>query len=356
MKKLALTLIFSVTALTLLVTASFNPALSQICIAQTQPSAPFSVIWITDTQYLSESYPAYFDNLTQWIVDNRATYNVQMVIHTGDIINDPDNLTEWENANKSMSLLLNAGIPYCWDAGNHDYDWSGTDLWMGSQFTAFSPQAMQSKTYWVSDDLDGENTAVNFTSGGSTFIVINIAFDANSTVLAWANNLLNEYPQAHAIVATHAFINQQCSYDAWALNLKKTVLDTHPNVFLTLNGHYHPSADNFTEVGGRWQLVYNQQDASSGMGADAARILTFNVAKGTITVQTYSQLTNQFLKDPADNFTLKTSFRNDAAAAGNVPEFSSGIFAFAASSAAVVVCLIVVGRRIRFRAVDRRRN
>ncbi len=45
-----------------------------------------------------------------------------MVIHTGDIVNDEANQTEWANANESMSMLLNNGIPYCWDAGNHDYD------------------------------------------------------------------------------------------------------------------------------------------------------------------------------------------------------------------------------------------
>ncbi len=91
---------------------------------------------------------------------------------------------------------------------------------------------------------------------------MNIAYHANDSVLSWANNLLNDYPKSHVIVATHAFIDQQCNYDSWALNFKKTVLDTHPNVFLTLNGHYHPAGDNQTEVGGRYELLFNQQDAS----------------------------------------------------------------------------------------------
>ena len=151
-----------------------------------------------------------------------------MVIHTGDIINDDANLTEWANANESMSILLNNDIPYCWDAGNHDYD---SSCWIGNQFTAFNPQTMQSKPYWVSDDFEGMNTAVHFNVNGWDCLIINIAYHANDTVLAWANNLLNAYPQSHAIVATHAFINQQCTYDSWALNFKKTVLDTHPTCF-----------------------------------------------------------------------------------------------------------------------------
>ena len=52
----------------------------------TMAEANFSIVWITDTQYLSKSYPAYFDNLCRWIVAHRNVYNVKMVVHTGDIV------------------------------------------------------------------------------------------------------------------------------------------------------------------------------------------------------------------------------------------------------------------------------
>ena len=72
---------------------------------------------------------------------NVETYNVKMVIHTGDIVDTEGNRTQWLNANQSMSILLNNGIPYCWDAGNHDYN---STCWIGYQFGAFNPQIMQS--------------------------------------------------------------------------------------------------------------------------------------------------------------------------------------------------------------------
>ncbi len=272
------------------------------------PGAPssFSIIWIGDTQYLSESYPSYYDNLCNWIVNNNATYNIKMVIHTGDIVNVPDDTAQWTNANQSMSILLNSGIPYCWDAGNHDYD---TDLWIGNQFTAFNPSVMQTKPYWVSDAFDGLNTAVRFNVDGWDCLIINSAFHANDTVLAWANSLLDAYPTAHAIVATHGYIDQRCSRDTWALNLKNTVLDTHPNVFLTLSGHYHPTTGARTLSGNRNELLFNEQDAASKMGADSARILTFDLAKNTIAVQTYEIYKGQFLTDGNNNFTLTTNFQ-----------------------------------------------
>ena len=46
----------------------------------------FSIFWITDTQFLSESNPALFKMLNNWIVDNWARFNGKMVIHTGDVV------------------------------------------------------------------------------------------------------------------------------------------------------------------------------------------------------------------------------------------------------------------------------
>ena len=108
---------------------------------------------IGDTQFLSSSYPQLFTDTTNWIVNNAASYNLKMVVHTGDIvdningtpaISDP---VQWSRANTSMSLLLNAGIPYCWDAGNHDQipwnDANGT--WIGSSYAAFNATNMHAK-------------------------------------------------------------------------------------------------------------------------------------------------------------------------------------------------------------------
>jgi hypothetical protein len=236
-----------------------------------------------------------------------------MVLHTGDIVNQEDNRTQWANANQSMSLLLANQIPYCWDAGNHDYNAS---CWIGNQYSAFNPDVMQAKTYWVSDDFEGLNTAVHFNVEGWDCLIVNIAFLANDSVLAWANSLLDANPQSHVIVATHAYLDLQGKYDSWATNFKNTLLQTHPEVFLALSGHYHPATGNRMRVGDRDELLFNQQDADDQMGAASARILTFDTAKGTIAVQTYVLDNNQFLQDPANNFTLTTTFGKDSSNEG----------------------------------------
>lgn len=307
--------------------ASINNVQAQIGSAV----SPFSIIWISDTQHLSEHSPAYYDNLCQWIVENNQTYNVKMVVHTGDLVEMEDDTIQWENANHSMSILLENDIPYCWDAGNHDYN---EYLWIGNQYVAFNTSIMEQKPYWVNQTSDGKSTAVHFSVSGWDCLIINIAYHADDTVLNWAENLLTSYPDSHVIVATHAYINPQCKYDFWATNLKN-ILDRYPNVFLTLSGHYYfPTYTNRTQSGNRYELMFDMQNIDEEeLGASTARILIFNLVECSLSVQTYAVYANQFLVDNDNNFIL---YIKNAVPDGlfEAPEYSFG------AVVALVACFI----------------
>jgi hypothetical protein len=310
--------------------------------ANAAAGSSFSIIWITDTQYLAESNPQLNDNLSRWIVDNAAAYNVKMVIHTGDIVNDEGNLTQWQNANQSMGILLDSGIPYTWNAGNHDYN---SSYYVGNQYAAFNPDFLSSKSYWVSTEYSGMSNAVFFNASGFQCLIVNLVYDANDTALTWANGVLDQYPDAHAIVAAHEYLDKQCKYDDWAEALKEKVLDTHANVFLTLSGHFYPTPGNRTRVGDRDELLFNQQDAYSKQGAASARILTFNPDEGIIKVQTYSVYLNGFVDDSNNNFTLNTTFHNDAAGGSGFPLVWAVVGAILVM-VVVVGCVFFVKRRL----------
>jgi hypothetical protein len=325
-------------SLALLVLFSF--AFIGVCLAQTAaPADKFSIIWITDTQYLSESYPLYYDSLCRWIVENKETYNVKMVVHTGDMVEDEFNQTDWTNANHAMSLLLENGVPYCWNAGNHDYN---TTYWIGNQYTAFNPSVMASKSYWVGDKFDGQNTAVKFSVSGKDFLVVNVAYQANETAIAWCNEVLNAYPNASAIVGAHMYLNTTGGYNAkgkddvtWATVFKEPVLDPHSNVFLTLSAHYYPTSGARTQVGGRHELMFNRQVDDSEMGAASLRILTFDIDEKVIDVKTFVIYANTFLDDSNNQFTLQTEFCNSA-----IPEFH--VWVIAVLSVAILPLVLAV--------------
>jgi hypothetical protein len=309
----------------------------------------FSVIWITDTQYLSESRPTYYDSLCRWIVNNAEKYKVKMVIHTGDIVEDEGNRTQWENANKSISILLDADIPYCWNAGNHDYN---ETCWIGNQYYAFNPEVMATKPYWVDDKLDGQNTAIQFSADDWNFLVINVAYEASDDVLDWANSLLDEYPESHAFVGAHVYLNTTGGYSGkgrdspdWPINFRNKVLDAHSNVFLTLSAHHHPASGSRAQVGGRHELMFNRQDSDGQMGAASLRILSFDLVQGKIDVQTYLLYANYFLEDSNNQFTLTTKFYNDATPddASLVEESEFPVVPVAFLSVAVVAAVLIVG-------------
>jgi cell division protein FtsB len=287
----------------------------------------FSVVQITDTQFLSDTNPDLFNGLNSWIVDNNQPLNLTMVIHTGDIVEVANLKDDWENANNAMMQLYNNSIPYTWNAGNHDqlnnsYVGGGNPdgSWIGGNYPAFNVTVMRQQPYWAGDIADGKNTAVKFTYDNYHFMVINIEYDADQTVLDWMQTLLKCNPNVNVIVAAHNFLNGDGGYGytlnpadvTWATNFEK-LLNKYPNVFMTLNGHNvgdGGSAYN-KKVGHREEIYFNMQENDSKTGAATARIYTFNMsnpANPVVNAYTYQTFgTPQYLTDPKDQFNFSTS-------------------------------------------------
>ena len=305
----------------------------------------FSVIQITDTQYLTDpqylgdSVPNLFNGLTSWIVDNSHALNVTMVVHTGDIVQVANSTIDWSNANNAMMQLYNNSVPYCWNAGNHDQlnntaetgGGNPNGSWLGGNYPAFNATAMRKQPYWVGDISDGKNTAVQFTYDNYHFMIINIEYNANSTVLGWMQTLLKCNPNVNVIVATHNFLNGNGTYGgnrnpndiAWATNFEN-LLNHYPNVFMTLNGHDANSGGSAynKKVGNREEIFFNLQENDSKQGAATARIYAFdmrNPANLVVTVCTYQTFgTPQYLTDPKDQFSFSTNLTAYSAPTVNI--------------------------------------
>jgi predicted MPP superfamily phosphohydrolase len=78
----------------------------------------FSFIQVTDTQFAQA--PA-VNSIVNFILNNETQYNIQYVIHTGDIVWEHDNVTSWDIMNSTFSRLKGQ-VPFGWLAGNHDYN------------------------------------------------------------------------------------------------------------------------------------------------------------------------------------------------------------------------------------------
>ena len=185
----------------------------------------FSIFWITDTQFLSESNPALFRMLNNWIVDNWARFNGKMVIHTGDIVQNGPVAEEWdERRRRDVDTFLQNKIPYTWCAGNHDDFVNGdaTSGWIGNQQAhVLDPSVVSSQVnslpyaHWVGDYHEAMNTAVSFSANGLNFLVVNVEWNAQPDVLQWVGGILDDpaYANHHVIIAPHAYIDASGSLD-----------------------------------------------------------------------------------------------------------------------------------------------
>jgi len=300
----------------------------------------FSIFWITDTQFLSESNSALFRELTDWIVSNWSTYNGKFVIHTGDIVQTGDQQVEWENANEAMATLVQNGIPYTWCAGNHDDLLGGNSAsgWKGNLWApAFNPSLaglqmnLLQHASWVDDYHDGMNTAAAFTANGLNFLVVNIEWNAQPDALEWVGGLLDNpaYADHRVIIAPHAYMNAfglhptlSTGIDlAGFVNGLTALMDKHSsNVFLTLNGHYATECGykTPTPANNRSALMFDRQDCTdnpsnpAGQGIDSATKTTPDVAKvggSSVTILNFDTVNNRINVSTYDVNTTK--WRND---------------------------------------------
>ena len=301
--------------ITLLLTCLVNFPEEIMVTAESQASLDdqFSIIQITDTQYLSQSFPKLFDNLTTWIANNSNLYNLKMVVHTGDIVDNWNSTSEWINANNSMSILLNHGIPYCWNSGNHDQRSNNPNLdWAGSNYLAFNGTFMASKSYWVESVFNSKNTAVQFSFNSYNFLIINVEYSANSSVFAWMKSLLDNSSGSNVIIATHDYLNSTAGYGfyenppAWE-NKLNTLLNEYSNIFLTLSGHDFYSGANKTRINNREEIFFNRQSFDNTTGAATARIYTFDMTSMQVIARTYVIYDQTFLTDPFNQFTFDVS-------------------------------------------------
>src|SRR5665647_576432 len=233
-----------------------------------------------------------------------------MVVHTGDIINEYYDTSQWQDANTGMSILSNSGVPYVWCAGNHDQ--TTNNGWVGDQYSAFNPSSFRNNSYWAGDCFEGKNTAAKFSVGNYNFLVIDIEAFANDSTLNWMRGLLNTYSNLNynIVVATHVYLASpngdfvnSIGDGTWEAKLQ-TLLNQYPKVFMTLNGHCggDPAVNVHNQVNGRTQIEYDRQETDNRQGACSVRIYTFDLNSQTVTVSTYSVWDNLWITDSRDSF------------------------------------------------------
>ncbi|MBP2681620.1 MAG: phosphohydrolase, partial [Candidatus Krumholzibacteriota bacterium] len=285
---------------------------------------PFSLVDIPDTQHYTAGMfggsPAIFRAQTRWIVDNTDSLNLAFVNHTGDCVNDGDEVpAEWDSAWTAMSLLedtsatgLPHGLPYSVSVGNHDQSPNGDPGGTTAGYNrVFGADHFAGRPYYGGHfGSNNDNSFSLFSASGFDFIVVSLEYDMwpDTCGLEWADSLLGAYSTRWAIVSAHCLITLgdpgtftpqgQATYDA---------LKDNPNLFLMLCGHYHEDARRYDTFEGRTVhtvLADYQMDPNGGDGW--LRVMKVYPDENVIRVKTYSPWLDEFEADAdsTSQFTL----------------------------------------------------
>ena len=263
----------------------------------------FAMAWETDTQYYSESFPYHYDNMNQWIADNAEEWKIKYVFHTGDIVDDCDMKGEWVNADHSMKILDNAGIPYGVLAGNHDV-YAGAENY-GDYWKYFGEDRFAGRDYYGGSYKNNLGHYDLISQGGQDFIMLYMSWDIYENELNWMNEVLAKYPDRKAILAFHRYIGVgagEQKLDYTGKLIQNEVVKKNKNVIAVIDGHYHGASlqtDAFDDDGDGvnertvYQICTDYQSDAEG-GSEYIKFLYFDIANGKIYVNSYSPYRDDF--------------------------------------------------------------
>ncbi len=153
-----------------------------------------------------------FASRVDWIAANVEKENIAFVSHVGDIV-DYRNAAQWSFASNQMAKL-DGKVPYGISPGNHDI--GGADT---TEFNTWFPRARYETNAWYAGAFGGYVNAKGkkvcagnadscqlFEAGGMKFVVLHLECNAPAPVLAWADEMLDQYADRSAIICTHMYL------------------------------------------------------------------------------------------------------------------------------------------------------
>lgn len=293
----------------------------------------FTVIVLPDTQYYAESYPEIFEDQAAWIVDQAESRNIVFVVHEGDIVEHYDDDGEWQVADAMLSMIERV-VPLSVLPGNHDMS-ADRDT---ANFNAVFPAERFVDQDWYGGgypDGTNDNSYQLFEAGGydfglfqlrpERFLIVNLLFCPTRDVVEWADGILKQYPDRHAILVTHAYLNHRGNRHVHQASggcvdpqantqyLFDELIYPNPNVLIVLSGHEYQPERAYgeayrvdTNIAGEavHQMLADYQRRVNG-GDGWLRILGFNRELGEVIVRTYSPTVGSYERDEDSDFSFE---------------------------------------------------
>jgi 3',5'-cyclic AMP phosphodiesterase CpdA len=295
------------------------------------------IVLLPDTQTYAEKFPEVLDSQINWIL--REQKNIDWVLQQGDLTQN-NNDKEWKVIQAAFQQL-DGKVPYVLAAGNHDMG-SGpgkfADVRNTSLYNQYFPIEKMQKLKGFGGTFEPgkiENAWYQFETGGTKWLVLTLEFGPRDKVLDWASGVIRNHPERLVILNTHSYMysdsTRQGVGDSWrpqnygvgkdsadeAVNdgemIWEKLIKKFPNTRFVFSGHILRSGVgtlvSFNEAGNPvYQFLANYQEGVKGSikgGNGWLRIVDLDFRKKRIYVRTYSPYINEWMKDPAHEFTIR---------------------------------------------------
>ncbi|MGC6494384.1 MAG: metallophosphoesterase [Myxococcota bacterium] len=300
----------------------------------------FTVVVLPDTQIYAMSYPETFDAQLRWVAEHAEAENIVFVSHVGDIVQTANATAEWEVAVAAYEWLEDAGIPYGFSVGGHDFSVSGVsdrdsscanfssvDCDFTDYLTHFGPERFEDRSWWAGHSPSGWSNAQRVNAGGLDLLFVHLPQDPPRAEVDWAHELLDANPGALAHVTTHRHLfdyrltdnlpsvfsllpagrfnpvtylvgGQDLKFvdSLSAESLFTELIAAHPNIWGVHCGHVDAEFYQVSENDAGlpvYEILNDYQEIAEG-GAGWMRLLTFKPNLGEIEVRTWSPTLDRF--------------------------------------------------------------
>jgi len=305
------------------------------------------MIVVPDTQNYSQRFrdgPQIFEFITQWMVDNKDSLKIGLVVTEGDIVQNPGNRFEWQKAKSAISTL-DGHLPYVLATGNHDHGSTADprSTLLNDYFSAtdnpLNDPAQGGILRGTREPGHLENAYYEFAApDGRNLLITSLEWGPRDGTVAWANDIvgLSQYRDHTAMLTTHAYLNHDgvrfdfvgsgdsqlfspyhfaVANDPDGLNdgeeLWQKLISPNPNYELVVSGHIHDDqVGRLTSLNHAGepvhQMVFNAQKDPNG-GDGWLRILEFLDDGKTVHARTFSPWLES-LGQPAERFSDDYNF------------------------------------------------
>lgn len=297
-----MTSIFRVVVLLLFFT---NYPLPQSQVEKEVDRDTFSIIWISDTQDMAyNGYDHALQKMGSWIMANKLRLDIRYIVQTGDAVDNGASMRQWDNFDELYNQFRGK-IPYISAAGNHEVKKNGyLEYWMRPDVRSI-PRANAYRR--------GMSAFCTFEENGIKFIIVAVGYGAEEECVPWVNQVLKQHKDCTAILLFHDYMQDNGRFSINGKLMFNKIVIPNPNVRLVLCGHVLGVSARIDSIDDNGdgdtdrtvaQLMYNYQHFKTECGQ--LRIMRFNSRDRSITITTYSPVTERYYRDYlfGDNYTF----------------------------------------------------